>query len=304
MTDTPIQPAARDAVVVEQCDREAAAKTAHRIIVLLGGGLDGSFPARAREGVWDNHWLVQDAARHRQLGEERGRGETIVCAGCEGRPAPENNPCAICGATPPAASEPGDRAGKYADLIARLRDRAYALPAELAADENEASGHCGERGTDTAEDYLDAPDVLLLHDAADALAALPSTPPAAVSLIDAFEMGYSFAFDVTCPQSREDSRAIGRLLGSTVFDPIKDRIDEEIKSRGFNSFQTADEGICAAKRIIHAAFATPPAADAGDARLREALRRIAGFSFARGNTVSECGEIAAAALRGHGEAGK
>jgi hypothetical protein len=87
-------------------------------------------------------------------------------------------------------------------------------------------------------------------------AAAPASPPSApadqmreaVSLVEAFEMGYSFAFDVTRPQSREDSRAVGRLLGSSVFDPIAKAIDAQLKERGFNSFQSADEGICAANR--------------------------------------------------------
>ena len=58
------------------------------------------------------------------------------------------------------------------DLIARLRERATAIPGEIAERENEASSHCGPYGTDTAEDYMDDEDVLLMHDAADQLSAL------------------------------------------------------------------------------------------------------------------------------------
>lgn len=93
-----------------------------------------------------------------------------------------------------------------------------------------------------------------------------------VSAIDAFEMGYAFAFDVSRPQSQEDSRAIGRLLGSERFKPIANRIDAEVKARGFNSFDTADAGIVAAKRIIHAALTPSPQPQApSEERAREVL---------------------------------
>jgi hypothetical protein len=31
-------------------------------------------------------------------------GEAVACVGCEGKPAPENNPCAVCGLATPDAS--------------------------------------------------------------------------------------------------------------------------------------------------------------------------------------------------------
>ncbi|KAE8240392.1 hypothetical protein A4X03_0g8537 [Tilletia caries] len=46
------------------------------------------------------------------------------------------------------------------------------MSGEIAERDNEAESHCGAYGTYTAEDYLDDEDVLLMHDAADELAAL------------------------------------------------------------------------------------------------------------------------------------
>ena len=61
------------------------------------------------------------------------------------------------------------RPSDVTDLIQRLRDRANALPAELSERENVDSSHCGPYGSSTPEEFMDDPDVLLLHDAADAL---------------------------------------------------------------------------------------------------------------------------------------
>ena len=80
-----------------------------------------------------------------------------------------------------------------------------------------------------------------------------------ISTVDAFEMGCGFQ-SMLFGQNIEDSRAVGRLLGSDTFAAISDRIDAEIKRQGFNSFQSADLGICAAKRIINAAL-SPLCAD-------------------------------------------
>lgn len=57
----------------------------------------------------------------------------------------------------------------HAELIEQARARANALPKEIADRENEADSHCGSYGTATAEDFMDDPDALLLHDLADAL---------------------------------------------------------------------------------------------------------------------------------------
>lgn len=56
-----------------------------------------------------------------------------------------------------------------AEIIEKLRSRASEIPGEIAERENEATSHCGPYGTDTAEDFMDDEDVLLMHDAADAL---------------------------------------------------------------------------------------------------------------------------------------
>ena len=53
-----------------------------------------------------------------------------------------------------------------AGLVERLRQWADEMPGEIAERENEASSHCGSYGTETAADYADEPDVLLLNEAA------------------------------------------------------------------------------------------------------------------------------------------
>lgn len=78
---------------------------------------------------------------------------------------------------------------------------------------------------------------------------LNRTPSAVVSLSEAFEMGYSWAMGLR-GQTLEDSRAVGRTLFSDLFEPIKDLLDTTV----FNSFEDADHGIAAAKRIINAAL--------------------------------------------------
>ena len=71
-------------------------------------------------------------------------------------------------------------------------------------------------------------------------------------------MGWAFAFETSRKQSREDSRAIGRLLFSDTFAPIHNNIDEIIKRDGFNSFESADCGIVRCKAIIHEALNALP----------------------------------------------
>ena len=60
------------------------------------------------------------------------------------------------------------------DIVERLTARADELPAEIAEDENEKSSHCGPYGSDTADDYMDDPDRLLLLEAAAEIARLRS----------------------------------------------------------------------------------------------------------------------------------
>lgn len=57
----------------------------------------------------------------------------------------------------------------FEELIIQLRERANELPGVIADRENEAESHCGPYGDYTAEDFMDDPDVLLMHDAADAI---------------------------------------------------------------------------------------------------------------------------------------
>lgn len=75
-----------------------------------------------------------------------------------------------------------------------------------------------------------------------------------VSPEDAFEMGYFFASSLQ-GQTLEDSRAVGRLLMADSFEPIHERINAIIARDGFNSFESADLGICSVKRIILEALA-------------------------------------------------
>lgn len=64
-----------------------------------------------------------------------------------------------------------------------------------------------------------------------------------------FEMGFEWAMSLR-GQTLEDSRAVGRTLFSDTFTPIADALD----TSDFNSFESADAGIAAAKQIIHAAL--------------------------------------------------
>lgn len=84
-------------------------------------------------------------------------------------------------------------------------------------------------------------------------------PPAGVTLEDAFEMGFSLAASLR-GQVLEDSRAVGRLLGSRDYEAIATRIDEIVRRDGFDSFTDADQGICQVKRIIRIALGSdePP----------------------------------------------
>jgi len=76
---------ASDGIVQE--DRDAAADV---------WSLPNSLPSEVVAGVWDKHYLVQAFAAHRRAAAV-GRGASIQCVGCEGRPAAGNDPCAICG---------------------------------------------------------------------------------------------------------------------------------------------------------------------------------------------------------------
>lgn len=71
--------------------------------------------------------------------------------------------------------------------------------------------------------------------------------PANLSLVDAFEMGYEWRGQLI-GSNIEDSRAVGRTLGSVTFSER----GLEINLKGFNSFDTADNGIYDAKQRIHA----------------------------------------------------
>jgi len=70
---------------------------------------------------------------------------------------------------------------------------------------------------------------------------------------DIFDMGYAWALSLR-GQTMEDSRAVGRTLGSQLFEPIRDEIDRAEKEEGFNPFTDADTGIVVAKRIIKQAI--------------------------------------------------
>lgn len=77
--------------------------------------------------------------------------------------------------------------------------------------------------------------------------------PEGIAPADAFDMGYAWAMSLR-GQTLEDSRAVGRTLMSHDFDGMLDAIREQIRERGFDSFQTSDHGIVEAKAIIRAAF--------------------------------------------------
>jgi hypothetical protein len=85
------------------------------------------------------------------------------------------------------------------------------------------------------------------------------------------------AFDLGCEwtwglrgQTLEDSRAVGRTLTSDLFEDLAPFMDME----GFNSFESADLGICAAKKII-----------------RDALSRRAALSATNSEAVSELDQL-------------
>lgn len=81
----------------------------------------------------------------------------------------------------------------------------------------------------------------------------PSRVETDLSLVEAFDLGFEWAMSLR-GQTLEDSRAVGRTLTSDLFDRIADRMDLD----GFNSFESADLGICAAKAIIHNALKENP----------------------------------------------
>jgi hypothetical protein len=70
-----------------------------------------------------------------------------------------------------------------------------------------------------------------------------------MTLGEAFDLGFSWAMELR-GQTMEDSRAVGRTLLSDLFEPIHDHMNLE----EFDSFQTADAGVVAGKRIIHDAL--------------------------------------------------
>lgn len=74
-----------------------------------------------------------------------------------------------------------------------------------------------------------------------------------VDLATAFEMGRRWQTSLR-GQALEDSRGVGRLLQCYFFDPIEQEIEAELKRRGLNSFDTADNGITACLEIIDAAL--------------------------------------------------
>lgn len=86
-----------DNAQVTQEAREAAARLiertdAYRLSPMITAGDD------------DGHYIVQAFAKFERdtLARHRlERSEPVGCAGCEGHPALENNPCAVCGRTTP-----------------------------------------------------------------------------------------------------------------------------------------------------------------------------------------------------------
>jgi len=68
-----------------------------------------------------------------------------------------------------------------------------------------------------------------------------------------FDLGYCWQAMLR-GQVLEDSRAVGRTLYCDLFEPIAPHIAAVINEVGFNSFESADFGIVAAKRIIKAAL--------------------------------------------------
>jgi hypothetical protein len=86
-------------------------------------------------------------------------------------------------AQPSVASPKRGPTDAKVELVDRLRKRAGEIPAEIAERENEAAGHCGPYGTDTADDYKDDPDCVLMLEAADALEASPNSRTEAMTRI-------------------------------------------------------------------------------------------------------------------------
>jgi hypothetical protein len=66
-------------------------------------------------------------------------------------------------------------------------------------------------------------------------------------------MGYCLGMSLQ-GQVLEDSRAVGRLMGSQTYEAIAGRIDEIVRRDGFDGFIDADQGICQVKRIIRIAL--------------------------------------------------
>ena len=122
-----------------------------------------------------------------------------------------------------------------------------------------------------------------------------------LSLEDAFEIGFNWARGLT-GQTLEDSRAVGRTLGSDLFTELT------LDLAGFNSFESADAGITASKAIIKRALRL---AESHPSAIREAVEGereacaklvaaygIAGMPFDVGSWTP--GAVAAA-IRARGE---
>ncbi|SKB32622.1 hypothetical protein [Sphingopyxis flava] len=89
----------------------------------------------------------------------------------------------------------------------------------------------------------------------------------------AFDMGYAFGLSLR-GQTMEDSRAVGRLLWSGTFKPLHEHIKAVIDETGFDSFQSADNGIVQCKRIIRDAFARLAALSAPQGEVERLRARI------------------------------
>lgn len=113
-------------------------------------------------------------------------------------------------------------------------------------------------------------------------------PPEGVALEDAFEMGYCLGMSLR-GQVLEDSRAVGRLLGSQSYDAIADRIDEIVRQEGFDSFTDADQGICQVKRIIRIALGAnePPIDDTMPRSIHMSCRTTATIHHAEGVRIDD-----------------
>jgi hypothetical protein len=92
--------------------------TEQSIIAFLNGEgpLDGKhFGDRDERGraFWWRKYLPSLARRI------EAEAEAVACAGCEGKPAPENSPCTVCGLTAPPTQP--DQSARIAELEAALR---------------------------------------------------------------------------------------------------------------------------------------------------------------------------------------